>query len=58
VRHSDKEIEISIDAKGSRSHRALEACRVAYGGDEFVALLPEIGRRARRRARRQRASST
>ena len=41
VRHTDKEIEISIDAMGSRSHRALEGVG-RYGGDEFVALLPEI----------------
>ncbi|MEO8122419.1 MAG: EAL domain-containing protein [Burkholderiales bacterium] len=42
VRHSDKEIEVSIDSMGSRSHRALEGVG-RYGGDEFVALLPEIG---------------
>ena len=42
VRHSDKEIEVSIDSIGSRSHRALEGVG-RYGGDEFVALLPEIG---------------
>ena len=41
VRHSDREIELSVDAMGSRSHRLLEAVG-RYGGDEFVALLPEV----------------
>ena len=41
VRHSDKEIELSLDSMGSRSHRMLEAVG-RYGGDEFVALLPEV----------------
>ena len=41
VRHSDKEVELSSDAMGSRSHRLLEAVG-RYGGDEFVALLPEV----------------
>jgi len=41
VRHSEREIEVSIDSMGSRSHRALEGV-ARYGGDEFVALLPEI----------------
>ena len=41
VRHSDKEIELSLDSMGSRSHRMLEAIG-RYGGDEFVALLPEV----------------
>ena len=41
VRHSDKEIELSLDSMGSRSHRLLEAVG-RYGGDEFVALLPEV----------------
>ncbi len=41
VRHSDKEIEFSVDAVGSRSHRQLEAVG-RYGGDEFIALLPEV----------------
>ncbi len=41
VRHSDKEIELSIDSMGSRSHRLLEAVG-RYGGDEFIALLPEV----------------
>ena len=41
VRHSDKEIELSLDSMGSRSHRLLEAIG-RYGGDEFVALLPEV----------------
>ncbi|MBP6775873.1 MAG: EAL domain-containing protein [Piscinibacter sp.] len=41
VRHSDKEIELSLDSMGSKSHRLLEAIG-RYGGDEFVALLPEV----------------
>jgi predicted signal transduction protein with EAL and GGDEF domain len=41
VRHSDKDIELSLDAVGSRSYRLLEAVG-RYGGDEFVALLPEV----------------
>ncbi len=53
VRHSDKEIELSLDSMGSRSHRLLEAVG-RYGGDEFVALLPEVAdeRDARRVATR------
>jgi predicted signal transduction protein with EAL and GGDEF domain/DNA-binding NarL/FixJ family response regulator len=41
VRHSDREIELSVESMGSRSHRLLEAVG-RYGGDEFVALLPEL----------------
>ncbi|HRI18579.1 MAG TPA: EAL domain-containing protein, partial [Burkholderiaceae bacterium] len=41
VRHSDKEVELSLESMGSRSHRLLEAVG-RYGGDEFVALLPEV----------------
>jgi predicted signal transduction protein with EAL and GGDEF domain/CheY-like chemotaxis protein len=41
VRHSEKEIDLTLDSMGSRSHRLLEAIG-RYGGDEFVALLPEI----------------
>jgi predicted signal transduction protein with EAL and GGDEF domain/FixJ family two-component response regulator len=41
VRHSDQITESSIEALGSRLHRSLEAVG-RYGGDEFVALLPEV----------------
>ncbi|MDE2628349.1 MAG: EAL domain-containing protein [Burkholderiales bacterium] len=41
VRHSDQVTEHSIEALGSRLHRSLEAVG-RYGGDEFVALLPEV----------------
>ena len=41
VRHCDHVSDASIDSLGSRSHRALEAVG-RYGGDEFVALLPEV----------------
>jgi predicted signal transduction protein with EAL and GGDEF domain/FixJ family two-component response regulator len=41
VRHSDQVTDASIEALGSRSHRSLEAVG-RYGGDEFVALLPEV----------------
>ena len=41
VRHSDQVMESSLEAMGSRSHRSLEAVG-RYGGDEFVALLPEV----------------
>ncbi|HJV63591.1 MAG TPA: diguanylate cyclase, partial [Albitalea sp.] len=41
VRHSDQVMESSLEAMGSRSHRTLEAVG-RYGGDEFVALLPEV----------------
>ena len=40
VRHSDQVLD-TLESAGPRSHRLLEAvCR--HGGDEFVALLPEI----------------
>ncbi len=41
VRHSDQVMDSSIESMGSRSHRTLEAVG-RYGGDEFVALLPEV----------------
>jgi PAS domain S-box-containing protein len=41
VRHSDQVMDSSLEAMGSRSHRTLEAVG-RYGGDEFVALLPEV----------------
>jgi predicted signal transduction protein with EAL and GGDEF domain/FixJ family two-component response regulator len=41
VRHSEQVTEASIESLGSRSHRSLEAVG-RYGGDEFVALLPEV----------------
>ncbi len=41
VRHSDQVVESAIESMGSRSHRTLEAVG-RYGGDEFVALLPEV----------------
>ena len=41
VRHSDQVTESPIEALGSRLHRSLEAVG-RYGGDEFVALLPEV----------------
>jgi predicted signal transduction protein with EAL and GGDEF domain len=42
VRHSDQVLEGTLEATGPRSHRALEAVG-RLGGDEFIALLPEIG---------------
>ena len=41
VRHSDQVMESSLEALGSRSHRTLEAVG-RLGGDEFIALLPEV----------------
>jgi len=41
VRHSDQFTDASIESLGTRSHRSLEAVG-RYGGDEFVALLPEV----------------
>ena len=41
VRHSDQVTDASIESLSSRSHRSLEAVG-RYGGDEFVALLPEV----------------
>ncbi len=42
VRHSDQVMEGALEAVGSRAHRTLEAVG-RLGGDEFIALLPEIG---------------
>jgi predicted signal transduction protein with EAL and GGDEF domain/DNA-binding response OmpR family regulator len=42
VRHSDQVMEGALEAVGSRAHRSLEAVG-RLGGDEFIALLPEIG---------------
>ncbi len=41
VRHSDQVTDGALETAGMRSHRALEAVG-RYGGDEFVALLPEV----------------
>ena len=41
VRHSDQVMEGALEAVGSRAHRSLEAVG-RLGGDEFIALLPEI----------------
>ena len=41
VRHTDQVTDASIESLGTRSHRSLEAVG-RYGGDEFVALLPEV----------------
>ena len=41
VRHSDQVLESSLETVGIRSHRTLEAVG-RWGGDEFVALLPEV----------------
>jgi len=41
VRHSEQVMENSLEAVGSRAHRSLEAVG-RLGGDEFIALLPEI----------------
>ncbi|MEK8048622.1 EAL domain-containing protein [Ideonella sp. DXS22W] len=42
VRHSDQVMEDRIESAGARSHRTLEAVG-RLGGDEFIALLPEVG---------------
>ena len=42
VRHNDQVMEGMLEAAGSRAHRSLEAVG-RLGGDEFIALLPEIG---------------
>ncbi|MBP6901112.1 MAG: EAL domain-containing protein [Burkholderiaceae bacterium] len=42
VRHSDQVFEDRIETAGARSHRTLEAVG-RLGGDEFIALLPEVG---------------
>ncbi len=41
VRHSDQVLDGSLDTMGARSHRSLEAVG-RLGGDEFIALLPEV----------------
>jgi len=41
VRHSDQVMEGTLEVTGARSHRALEAIG-RLGGDEFLALLPEV----------------
>ena len=41
VRHSDQVMESALESMSSRSHRTLEAVG-RYGGDEFIALLPEV----------------
>ena len=41
VRHSDQVMEGPLEVAGARSHRALEAVG-RLGGDEFLALLPEV----------------
>jgi predicted signal transduction protein with EAL and GGDEF domain/FixJ family two-component response regulator len=41
VRHSDQVMEGPLDGAGARSHRSLEAVG-RLGGDEFLALLPEV----------------
>ncbi len=41
VRHSDQAMESALESMSSRSHRTLEAVG-RYGGDEFIALLPEV----------------
>jgi predicted signal transduction protein with EAL and GGDEF domain/DNA-binding response OmpR family regulator len=42
VRHSEHALEGALEAVGSRAHRSLEAVG-RLGGDEFIALLPEVG---------------
>ena len=41
VRHSDQVMDAALDTAGPRSHRTLEAVG-RLGGDEFIALLPEV----------------
>jgi predicted signal transduction protein with EAL and GGDEF domain/FixJ family two-component response regulator len=41
VRHSDQVVEAALESPGSRSHPTLEAVG-RLGGDEFIALLPEV----------------
>jgi predicted signal transduction protein with EAL and GGDEF domain/DNA-binding response OmpR family regulator len=41
VRHSDQVLENTLESIGTRTHRSLEAVG-RFGGDEFLALLPEI----------------
>ncbi|MEY4415058.1 MAG: hypothetical protein RIQ53_2351 [Pseudomonadota bacterium] len=42
VRHSDMIVDQSLDSMGPRLWRSLEAVG-RLGGDEFIALLPEVG---------------
>ena len=41
VRHSDQITDAALETAGLRSHRTLEAVG-RLGGDEFIALLPEV----------------
>ena len=41
VRHSDQVMDTALESAGLRSHRSLEAVG-RLGGDEFIALLPEV----------------
>ncbi len=41
VRHSDQVVEAALESAGSRAHPTLEAVG-RLGGDEFIALLPEV----------------
>ena len=41
VRHSDQVMDTALESAGLRSHRTLEAVG-RLGGDEFIALLPEV----------------
>ena len=41
VRHSDQVMDTPLEAAAARSHRSLEAVG-RLGGDEFIALLPEV----------------
>ena len=41
VRHSDQVMDAALESAGLRSHRTLEAVG-RLGGDEFIALLPEV----------------
>jgi PAS domain S-box-containing protein len=41
VRHSDQIVEGVVESAGTRTHRSLEAVG-RLGGDEFIALLPEV----------------
>jgi diguanylate cyclase (GGDEF)-like protein len=42
VRHCDQVLDGALESAGARSHRTLEAVG-RLGGDEFIALLPEVG---------------
>ena len=41
VRHSDQVMDGALESAGARGHRTLEAVG-RLGGDEFIALLPEV----------------